>query len=459
VQAVAGEDANARRTAREELRSLLLEMPPDEPWTRRLETLAQLLERDADRAETAEALAEVARRRGAVAAQAAPALLARSEDPDPRVRAAVLRFSGHAGLRDRVPWLVAHLGASPPELSLAAQAGLRALGPSILDVLLVELGFGMRSKRDAVLGLIRELALDRATLRLLYERELAAIRLTLIKLAALSGGGTHAVVLQRLEERLAECQRTALHFLGAGHEDDRIPELADLFPRAITHRQHIILLDVLDSLLTPREKKELIPLLEDPSVEVRARAAAQALGVELPSPESAARALLEDPDELVRLLAAGALAAESQLADPNRVLTRFETVLHLRSLPIFERLTTRQLMDLAQAVSEEDHAGGATIVTEGEFSDGLYLVVDGRVRISKGGRQLQELGPNSFFGEIAIFEGAARSATAQAVVPTRLLRLGRAELLRLMEEFPGIAIAICQNLSSRVRALSDLVTS
>jgi hypothetical protein len=465
AQAVVGEDANARRTAREELRSLLLGSPPDESWTGRLELLAQLLARDVDRAEAAEALAEVARVRGAAAAQVGPALLAWCEDRDPRVRAALLRFSGHAGLRDRAAWLIAHLGANPPELSLAAREGLAALGPSILDVLLVEVGFGMRSKRDAVLGLVRELALDRATLRSLYERELATIRDSLIKLAALSGSGTHAVVLQRLEERLAECQRTALRYLAAGHEDDRIAELGELLPRADTHRQHAILLEALEALLTPREQEELIPLLEDPALEGRGRAAAKALQVELPSREAAARALLEDPDELVRLLAGatagggGALAGSPELADASRVLTPVETMLHLRSLPIFERLTTRQLMDLALAVSEEDHATGATIVREGEFSDGLYLVVDGRVQISKGGKHLQELGPRSFFGEVAIFEGAARSATAQAVSPTRVLRLGRAELLRLMEEFPGIAIGVCQNLSRRLRELSDLVTS
>ena len=188
---------DARRTAREELRSLLLGTPPDEPWTGRLELLARLL---CTGRETAPKPRRRSRRsrgsRGAAAAPVAPALLAWCEDPDPRLRAALLRFSGHAGLRDRAAWLVAHLGASPPELSLAAREGLRALGPAILDVLLVEVGFGMRSKRDAVLGLVRELELDRATLRSLYERELATIRDSLIKLAALSGSGIHAVVLQ-----------------------------------------------------------------------------------------------------------------------------------------------------------------------------------------------------------------------------------------------------------------------
>ena len=235
AQAVAGEDANARRTAREELRSLLLA-------GRRRTSHGRAASSCSRGCWCGTRTAPRPRRRsrrsrggsGAAAAQVAPALLAWCEDPDPRVRAALLRFSGHAGLRDRAAWLIAHLGASPPELSLAAREGLRALGPAILDVLLVELGFGMRSKRDAVLGLVRELALDRATLRSLYERELATIRDTLIKLAALSGSGTHAVVLQRLEERLAECQRTALRYLAAGHEDDRIAELGELLPRADT---------------------------------------------------------------------------------------------------------------------------------------------------------------------------------------------------------------------------------
>jgi CRP-like cAMP-binding protein len=90
------------------------------------------------------------------------------------------------------------------------------------------------------------------------------------------------------------------------------------------------------------------------------------------------------------------------------------------------------------------------VVREGSC-DGLYLVVDGRVEISKRGKLLKQLGPKEFFGEIAIFEGGARSATAQTPVPTRLLRLGRSDLLRLMEEFPGIAIGVCQNLSRRLR--------
>jgi hypothetical protein len=462
-EAAAGEDASARRTAREELRALLLASAPDAAFDRRLDTLARLLAREEDREETAEALAGVAQRRGAAVAAAAPALLAFCADERPRVRAALLRFAGHAGLRDQAPFLLSHLGVQPAELSAAAREGLLALGPQILDALIVEVGFGMRSKRDAALAIVRELRIDHAMLRTLYQQELATIRNTLLKLAALSGGSAPAFVQQRLEERFAECLRTALRYLAAAHDDDRIAELGELLPRADTHSQHAILVEALEALLSPRENVELVSLLEDSDFAGRGAAAARALEVEVPSRETALRSLHEDPDELVRVLAAagdaaGALAVRAKLADPTRVPAPVEIMLHLRSLPIFERLTTRQLMDLALVVREEEHAAGTTIVREGDFSDCIYLVVDGRVRISKSGMPLAELGPKSFFGEVAIFEGTVRTATADAAITTRLLRLSRNDLLRLMEEFPGIAISVCQNLSRRLRELTDQIS-
>ena len=69
--------------------------------------------------------------------------------------------------------------------------------------------------------------------------------------------------------------------------------------------------------------------------------------------------------------------------------------------------------------------------------------------------QLAELHSGAFFGEIALFEGVARSATALAHTRVRLIRLDRADLLRLMEDMPGIAVTLLQALSRRVRELTD----
>jgi len=129
--------------------------------------------------------------------------------------------------------------------------------------------------------------------------------------------------------------------------------------------------------------------------------------------------------------------------------------LQLRSLPFFEALTTRQLVDLGQVVVEEEHAAGVCIAREGSFDDCLYLIVEGVVRVTRDSVALTELGPGSFFGEVAVFEGGSRSATVHAASHVRLLRLERADLIERMEQLPGLAISICQALSRRVRDLTE----
>ena len=132
-----------------------------------------------------------------------------------------------------------------------------------------------------------------------------------------------------------------------------------------------------------------------------------------------------------------------------------DKILHLHGVDLFERLTTQQLADLAVVVDEVTVGDGATIVSEGEFADCMYFIVDGRVLVTKGSVVLREWGPRDYFGEMAVLDGETRSATATARGPVRLLRLAREALLRVMDEQPAIAIAVCQTLSRRVRELLE----
>jgi CRP-like cAMP-binding protein len=108
-------------------------------------------------------------------------------------------------------------------------------------------------------------------------------------------------------------------------------------------------------------------------------------------------------------------------------------------------------------VKQESHEPGACLAREGSLDDWLYLVVEGVARVAHGDTPLGELGPGSFFGEIAVFEGTPRSVTVTAATRMRLLRLERADLLERMDELPGFAIRICQSLSRRVRELTERV--
>ncbi|HXV35898.1 MAG TPA: cyclic nucleotide-binding domain-containing protein [Myxococcota bacterium] len=443
----------------------------DLAWRRDLAQLARLLARDADRARAADALAEIARRHGAAAASVRDAMLEHRNDADPRVRAALLRYCGYAGLTDCARWMVEQAardgGRRSSAVRDAAREGLIALGPEVADVLLTELSFGTRSTRNAVLPIVRRLQIEPAKLRALFDRELESIRRKLVYRHALSREPAAAIVAQRLHERIEEGFHTALLLLAAIHGEDRFAELGERIKRGGGAGLNAILLEALDALLAPGEKAQLMPLMGDRALELRAHAAASSLGIAPPDLREAALALLEDPDELTRMLTAETLAtalgASRRLAgardldDHREVLSPIEIALHLKSLPLFEELTTRQLMNLANEVHEQRHPAGVTIFREGEPGDCLYLIVEGQVRVTRGETLLREQGPKSFFGEIALLEGESRTATIATLTPARFLRLDRDDLLRLMEELPAIAIGICQTLSRRVSELTSRI--
>jgi signal-transduction protein with cAMP-binding, CBS, and nucleotidyltransferase domain len=184
----------------------------------------------------------------------------------------------------------------------------------------------------------------------------------------------------------------------------------------------------------------------------------------VPNIAEAKAALLEESDELTRLLTAETLiersdsgerlASPADVQDHDLVLSPVEIALHLKSLPLFEGLTTRQLVNLADEVREVRHPADTTIFVAGEPGDCLYLIVEGSVRVTVGSTLLSEQGPKSFFGEIAVLEGENRTATVETVTAVRLLRLDRNDLLGLMEELPAIAICICQTLTKKVSELT-----
>jgi len=219
------------------------------------------------------------------------------------------------------------------------------------------------------------------------------------------------------------------------------------------------LLEALDALLTQREKAEILPLLEDPSQENRSRRAARALGVPLPPPSEAARALFEDPDRLTRsfALATGpTLDGVSRMKEDSDMGSHVERALLLRSLEPFQSLTTRQLVHVAEHMREEVHPPATTIVEEGTPLDSLYVVAEGGIEIRRAGATIADLGPGDFFGEIAVFGGAHASPTLAATGEgVRLLGLNREHLIAAMEDVPEIAIRICESLSRRIMHLTN----
>jgi len=217
-----------------------------------------------------------------------------------------------------------------------------------------------------------------------------------------------------------------------------------------------VVVEALDSLLLPADRERLLPLLEHSDLDVVARNVVRG---RVPSVEEALHRLTEDPEVLTRTIATGLTVVGAGREEEHEAVDSVEKMTLLRKVSIFEELTARELMELARAVKELKLEPDAVVVRQGEFDDCLYLVVEGVVHIKRGDSLLTELVPGSFFGEIALLEGVARSADAVTRTRARLLGLERAELLRLIDEHPGIALGLLRTLSRRVRQLTDRVSA
>lgn len=472
AEALASPDPIARRLGREELCAELRRPRLAEAvWDERLEMLLAHLDAPEDRAHTAATLAEIAAVHGARLAPQGERVVAHRLDPDVDVRIAVLRFIGHVGLDDAARALVLHLTADDPREATAARHALQSLGPQAVDVLLHTLRFGRFRAREAVLPILIGLPIDPERLNVLVDRELDVIRRLIVQIAALRSGEVHDAVLQRLQERIDESSHTAVLLIAAVHDDERLARVGRLLGRTHSNRDRALVLEALEALLPPSDRDRLLPLLEDGNPATLARVAAEALERPIPTFDEAVAETLASSDSLSSDLLRGTLPADTLArmtgtavdADRERVsyertdqrMTHVDTILLLRSLDLFSGLTTRQLAELARVVGERTVESGEVVVQEGEFDAQMYFIVQGQIRIMKEDIPVNVLGPGEFFGEIAVFDGERRSASAIADGAVRLLRLDRQDLFEVMEEHPAIAVAICQTLSRRIRELLD----
>jgi CRP/FNR family transcriptional regulator len=102
------------------------------------------------------------------------------------------------------------------------------------------------------------------------------------------------------------------------------------------------------------------------------------------------------------------------------------------------------------------------IFEEGSTGRELYVVLDGEVEIAKIGAATRttivKLGKGEFFGEMAVIDGSARSATAIASAPnTRVMKINHARFVYLVSQQPAFALMVMDALSKRLRA-SNAVT-
>jgi hypothetical protein len=119
----------------------------------------------------------------------------------------------------------------------------------------------------------------------------------------------------------------------------------------------------------------------------------------------------------------------------------------LRRIPMFAPLSPPRLEALASRLVPVKVAAGRPVIREGEPGDRFYLVVEGQVEVSRGGRTIATAGPGEHFGEIALLRDVPRTATVTPTGAGRLFALERPDFLEAVTGHPvsrGEAEAVAQ---------------
>ncbi len=149
------------------------------------------------------------------------------------------------------------------------------------------------------------------------------------------------------------------------------------------------------------------------------------------------------------------LDVESAGGDAGRVASTVASL--MREVFLFQDLSEPDRMVIAPYLEELFFEPGHTICAEGEPGDVFYVVLSGRVRVTRGHTHLTDIGPGGHFGELALARPSARSATVTALEKTRAFGLSRARFQQIARGKPEIGARLLMPLLDHVGdRLADL---
>jgi CRP/FNR family transcriptional regulator, cyclic AMP receptor protein len=141
-----------------------------------------------------------------------------------------------------------------------------------------------------------------------------------------------------------------------------------------------------------------------------------------------------------------------------------EEVTFLRNVPIFNELSDQELEKIAGLGVRKKYKKGSIILLEEETGAALFVIITGKVKIVRmddDGREviLSILGASDFFGEMAILDGLTRSASVVATSKSELFMIHRRDFLKLLNDYPMVAIALLRELTGRLRKADTQIKS
>jgi CRP/FNR family transcriptional regulator, cyclic AMP receptor protein len=119
----------------------------------------------------------------------------------------------------------------------------------------------------------------------------------------------------------------------------------------------------------------------------------------------------------------------------------------LRRVPLFSDLDRKELERIAASMKERTFGAGDTVTAEGQSGVGFFVIDSGQAKVTVGGEERRRLGPGDYFGEVALLNESARTATITAESDLRCFGLTSWEFRPLVETHGSIAWKLLQAMS------------
>jgi CRP/FNR family cyclic AMP-dependent transcriptional regulator len=122
----------------------------------------------------------------------------------------------------------------------------------------------------------------------------------------------------------------------------------------------------------------------------------------------------------------------------------------IKRVPLFSRLSKKELGDVAHIADELDLPAGKVMATEGDRGREFFVLLEGEAEVKKGEQQINTMREGDFFGEIALVTKMPRTASVTATSDVRVLVINEPDFAALIKRSPEVARGVAEALAERV---------
>ncbi len=123
----------------------------------------------------------------------------------------------------------------------------------------------------------------------------------------------------------------------------------------------------------------------------------------------------------------------------------------LQGVSLFSSCTKQELSRIETLTSVMDVEGGTVLTEQGRPGHEFFVIIEGSATAIRNGVTLAQLGPGSFFGEVALLDGGERTATVTADTDMALVVMSQSEFRTLQSLAPTVARKLLAELGRRLR--------